>query len=225
VFTEYGQGVILKFLAVIGILVACSITLVHNDLLKDIVLLIISVTIVFVLVFFRDPKRIPPDQRNIVVSPADGKIILIKELFEPEYLKQDAIQISIFMSPLDVHVNRFPISGIVKYFRYIQGEYVVAFAEKSSERNERTHIGVEDGGFKLLFKQIAGMVARRIIAHVNIDQQVTAGERFGMIRFGSRVDVIMPKGTEVRVRLQERVRSGETILATYRADPNLGGMN
>jgi phosphatidylserine decarboxylase len=163
--------------------------------------------------FFRDPERITPTGDNIVVSPADGKVVLIKEVFEPEYLKQDALQISIFMSPLDVHVNRFPISGKVGYFRYIQGEYVAAFEDKSSERNERTHIGVEENGFKILFKQIAGAVARRIVAPISIGQEAQRGKRFGMIKFGSRVDVLMPTNVHIQVKLNDRVRAGETVLA------------
>jgi phosphatidylserine decarboxylase len=117
------------------------------------------------------------------------------------------------MSPLNVHVNRIPISGIVGYFRYIKGEYLVAFNDKSSELNERTHIGIEDKGFKVLFKQIAGTVARRIIAELSPGQRVEKGHRFGMIRFGSRVDVIMPVTVDLIVALNDRVRAGESIIA------------
>src|SRR5204862_405833 len=138
---------------------------------------------------------------------------------EPEFLAQDAVQVSIFMSPLDVHVNRFPISGTVRYFRHLQGDHLVAFHEKSSERNERTLIGIEQGSYKLMFRQIAGAVARRIVAPLEVGQAATAGERFGMIRFGSRVDVLLPKETKVKVRLQDRVVAGETILAEYSALP------
>jgi phosphatidylserine decarboxylase len=156
-----------------------------------------------------------PDEKKAVISPADGKIVLIKELFEPEFHKADAVQVSIFMSPLNVHVNRFPITGTVEYFKHIHGEYLVAFDDKSSDRNERTLIGVNDNGWKVLFKQIAGTVARRIIADLTVGQPATAGEKFGMIRFGSRVDVIMPKGTQVLVAIGQHVVAGETIIARY----------
>ncbi len=170
----------------------------------------------FVLNFFRDPERVTPSGDGLVISPADGRVCLIKELFEGEFLGADAVQVSIFMSPLNVHVNRYPVSGTVGFFKHYPGEYLVAFDDKSSERNERTHIGIDADGWKILFKQIAGTVARRIIADLAVGQRAVAGERFGMIRFGSRVDVLMPKGTAVRVSLGEHVVAGETILAEYR---------
>lgn len=213
--SKYGLGVLLKFFGLAAVIIVCCFTVIDQGVVRSVLLALVGVSSAFVLNFFRDPQRTTPQQENAVVSPADGKVVLIKELFEPEYLKGEAIQVSVFMSALNVHVNRFPISGIVKYFRYIRGEYIVAFDEKSSERNERTHIGVENSGYKLLFKQIAGAVARRIVARVNVGQTATAGERFGMIKFGSRVDVIMPKGTEIVVRLHENVRAGETILAKF----------
>ncbi len=167
----------------------------------------------FTLNFFRDPHRVTPDGDNLVVSPADGKVVLIKDVREDEYLKNEGVQVSIFMSPLNVHVNRFPIAGTVGYFKHIPGEYLVAFEDKSSERNERTLIGVERGKTRILFKQIAGFVARRIIADVKVGDAAVAGARFGMIRFGSRVDVIVPKGSEVKVRVGDRTVAGETVLA------------
>jgi phosphatidylserine decarboxylase len=117
------------------------------------------------------------------------------------------------MSPLNVHVNRYPISGTVGYFRYYPGEFLVAFDDKASLRNERTHIGVENGAQRVLFKQIAGFVARRIVADLKVGDRVTAGERFGMIKFGSRVDVIMPRSVTVKVGMGDRTVAGETVLA------------
>ena len=168
-----------------------------------------------VLNFFRDPERVTPEGEDLVIAPADGTVVLIKELFEPEYLGGEAVQMSIFMSPLNVHVNRFPISGVIRYYRYIRGQFIPAFQEKSSERNERTHIGVEDNGYRVLLKQIAGTVARRIVAEVTLEQRATRGERFGMIKFGSRLDVIVPRRSAIRVRLRDRVVAGETVLAAY----------
>jgi len=135
-------------------------------------------------------------------------------MFEDEYLRSEAVQVSIFMSPLNVHVNRFPISGTVGLFKHIEGKYLVAFHEKSSEENERTVIGVERDGRKILFKQIAGAVARRIVAPVAQGQLAVRGERFGMIKFGSRVDVVVPRGSVIRVSLNDRVVAGETIIAS-----------
>ena len=211
--TPYGKGIVRATLALSLIIIIIGI-LAGGGWLINFILFIIALSITtFVLNFFRDPDRNPPDDERALLSPADGKVILIKELFEEEYLHENAIQVSIFMSPLNVHVNRIPMSGIVGHYRYIKGEYLVAFNDKSSERNERTHIGIEDHGFRLLFKQIAGTVARRIIAEIIPGQRVERGQRFGMIRFGSRVDVLMPITVELAVALNDRVRAGESILA------------
>jgi phosphatidylserine decarboxylase len=180
---------------------------------------IIGLALVFfglVLNFFRDPERVTPSGDGLVISPADGKVVVIKELFEGEFLRADAVQVSIFMSPLNVHVNRYPVTGTIGYFKHIPGEYLVAFDDKSSERNERTHIGVDAGERKVFFKQIAGTVARRIVADLKVGMPAVAGQRFGMIRFGSRVDVLMPRSVAVKVRLGEHVTAGKTVLAEFR---------
>ena len=167
----------------------------------------------FTLWFFRDPERRSPSDEGLILSPADGVVVLVGPVTESEYLHCEAVQVSIFMSPLDVHVNRYPISGTVGYFRHIPGEYLVAYEEKSSLRNERTHIGLENSRVRVLFKQIAGFVARRIVAEVREGDRAVAGERFGMIKFGSRVDVIVPNGAELRVKVGEKTVAGETVLA------------
>jgi len=174
---------------------------------------VLGLLFLFTLNFFRDPQRVTPKGDDLVLSPADGKVVLIKDVREDDYLKSDGVQVSIFMSPLNVHVNRFPITGTVGYFKHVPGEFLVAFEDKSSDRNERTLIGVEQGKVRVLFKQIAGFVARRIIADVKVGDAAVAGARFGMIRFGSRVDVIMPRGSEVKVQLGEKTVAGETVLA------------
>ena len=219
--TKYGFDVLIKYSVIITVIVILTFTVIHGKGLRWTIVIVIAVATCFVLNFFRDPERVTPDETGIVVSPADGKIVLIKELFEPEYLKQNAVQISVFMSPLDVHVNRFPISGTIGYYKYIEGKYLVAFNDKSSELNERTHIGIEGGNGKVLFKQIAGTIARRIIADIHVGQKATIGERFGMIRFGSRVDVIIPRESVVAVKLNDRVKAGETILARYSSTQGL----
>jgi phosphatidylserine decarboxylase len=169
--------------------------------------------LIFTLNFFRDPERTTPDIKNGVISPADGKVISITRIQENEFIGGQAQQVSIFMSPLNVHVNRIPMSGAVTFFRYIEGEYFMAFEEKSSDRNERTLIGIENGTSKVLFKQIAGFIARRIVCSLQIGDSVHVGDRFGMIKFGSRVDVILPPEAEIRIRLNDIAVAGETVIA------------
>jgi phosphatidylserine decarboxylase len=215
VLTRYGFDVLWKCL--LGVLLTgfSAFMFVQNEPVKYGIAGLLAIFTLLVLNFFRDPERHSPKDSGIVLSPADGKVVVIKETLEPDFLKENVMQVSVFMSPLDVHVNRFPISGTVQYFRHIEGEYIAAFEDKSSERNERTHIGVVDGGYRVLFKQIAGAVARRIVAEVKPGQQVIAGERFGMIKFGSRVDILMPKESQIMVKLHDRVTAGETIIARY----------
>jgi len=213
VITPYGKRIVQTTVTLSLLIIILSILIIGGGVYTLIIVLVSLSISGLVLNFFRDPDRYPPDDDYAILSPADGKVVLIKKLFEDEYLKENAVQVSIFMSPLDVHVNRIPISGVVGYYRYIKGKYLVAFNEKSSEKNERTHIGIEDNGFKILFKQIAGMVARRIIADLTPGKRVERGERFGMIRFGSRVDVLMPFTVELAVNINDKVRAGESVIA------------
>jgi len=213
--SSYGKGTAFRTLAFIVVAAGVGLLALEAPVLRIVVALAGLVLAGFVLNFFRDSERSVPSGNNIIVSPADGRVVVVKDLFEGEYLRADAVQVSIFMSPLNVHVNRFPISGTVGLFKHIEGKYLVAFNEKSSEENERTVIGVEGNGRKVLFKQIAGAVARRIVAPVTTGQRAVCGERFGMIKFGSRVDVIIPKGSVIKVSLNDRVVAGETILASF----------
>ena len=174
---------------------------------------LLGVALLFTLYFFRDPDRTIPQGEGLVLAPADGKVLEVREVHEPEFLNGEAIRVSIFMSPLNVHVNRFPVSGTVRYFRHIPGEYLMAFDEKSSARNERTQIGIEMGESRVLFTQIAGFIARRIVAEVKEGDRAVRGERFGMIKFGSRVDVFVPKGVRIVVRQGDVTVAGETVLA------------
>ncbi|MEX0602862.1 MAG: phosphatidylserine decarboxylase family protein, partial [Bacteroidota bacterium] len=169
----------------------------------------------FTLNFFRDPERITPQAEGLVISPADGKIIVVKKVNEPEFLNSEATQISIFMSPLNVHVNRNPISGTVDHYRYVKGEYFAAFEDKASEKNEQTVIGMSNSHGKVLFRQIAGFVARRIVCTLKVGDTVRAGERFGMIKFGSRVDVFVPAQATMRVAVGDIAVAGETVLAHF----------
>jgi len=186
------------------------------DAVIKVIMLVISVALIsFTLFFFRDPVRqLPADFKdNGIISPADGKVMMIEEIDETLYLNSRSKMVGIFLSPLNVHVNRVPVNGTVRYYQYIKGDYIVAFDHKSSERNERTVIGIDTGKFKILFKQIAGFVARRIVCDLRVNDEVNAGDTFGMIKFGSRVDVIFPENSVVKVSVNQRVVGGETILA------------
>jgi phosphatidylserine decarboxylase len=182
--------------------------------IKLILFVISFILISFILWFFRDPVRnIPGITAGEILSPADGKIMSIGEIEENHYLKTSAKIIAIFLSPLNVHVNRIPVSGVIESCNYIKGDYIVAFDHKSSEKNERTEIVINAKNFKVVFKQIAGFVARRIVCRLSGNMKVTAGDKFGMIKFGSRVDVIFPVNSVVKVSVNQKVKAGETILA------------
>lgn len=169
---------------------------------------------IIVLQFFRSPYIVVSKNEQNVICPADGKVVVIEETEETEYLKDRRIQISVFMSPINVHVNRNPISGIVKYFKYHPGKYLVAWHPKSSTENERTTVVIENNkGIPVLFRQIAGAMARRIICYSSEGQQVEQGDEFGFIKFGSRVDIFLPLGTELKVKLGDIVKGGITVLA------------
>ncbi len=168
----------------------------------------------FILFFFRDPDRSSPNDDNLVLAPADGKVVLIEETEEPYYIQGKAIQISIFLSLVDVHVNRLPTSGTVEYLKYHPGAYLMAWKEEASTLNERSDIGVKHpGGRKIFFRQITGFLARRIVYHLKEGDRVQAGRRFGMMKFGSRMDILVPPDAELKVRKGDRTTGGETILA------------
>lgn len=211
--TKYGYDVVGVVLVVVAAGSALSWFFLDARLLKFAVIGGLFLFLLFTLNFFRDPDRTPPSGENLLVAPADGTVVLVQDVTEEEYIRGEAVQISIFMSPLNVHVNRFPLSGTIGYFRHFPGEFLVAFDDKASLRNERTHIGVENGPNRVLFKQIAGFVARRIVADIRVGDTAVRGERFGMIKFGSRMDVIMPRKAAVQVKTGDRTVAGETVLA------------
>lgn len=167
-----------------------------------------------ILYFFRDPDRYPPEGENLMLSPADGKVVLIQPVHEDEYIKGPVTQISIFLSPLDVHVNRNPVSGDLEYVKYFPGKYLMAWEDHASEENERAHLGVKHpSGQKILFKQITGFLARRIVYHIREGDKLTAGERFGIMKFGSRMDILIPEGFEIKVKKGDRTIAGESVIA------------
>lgn len=213
-FTKYGYGTMGVVFFVVFILIVISIFSSSNYVRVPLILLVIFLT-VFTLNFFRDPERKVPEKSNIVVSPADGRVLFVKEVIDDKFLNSKAKMVSIFMSPLNVHVNRIPISGKVDYVKYIEGEYIAAFEDKASERNERNEIGITSPAGKVLFTQIAGFVARRIVSDLKVGDSVNIGNRFGMIKFGSRVDIIVPEQWQVKVKKNDNVTAGETILFEY----------
>ena len=167
----------------------------------------------FILYFFRDPERTTPDSTNKIISPADGKVVLIKNEDETEYLNKNVTQISIFLSPLNVHVNRIPVSGKLEYLKYYPGKYLMAWEDHASEENERAHFGdLHESGTKILFKQITGFLARRIVYHLREGELVEAGERFGIMKFGSRMDILVPDNVSIKVQVGDTTTAGETII-------------
>ncbi len=172
--------------------------------------------LITILQFFRNPNRTITIDDNTIIAPADGKVVVIEEVFETEYFNDKRLQISIFMSPINVHINRYPVSGIVKYSKYHPGLFLVAWHPKSSTDNERTTIVVEHkNGQKVLFRQIAGALARRIVNYAKEGDKAIQGDEFGFIKFGSRVDLLLPLNVKVKVSLQENVRGRETVIASF----------
>ncbi|TWJ03559.1 phosphatidylserine decarboxylase [Mucilaginibacter frigoritolerans] len=181
---------------------------------KWIIYILSFVLFVIIVQFFRSPSITIEKDEKYVLCPADGKVVVIEEAVETEYLKDKRIQLSVFMSPINVHINRNPIKGVVKYFKYHSGKYLVAWHPKSSTENERTTIVIENSkGVPVLFRQIAGALARRIVWYVKEGDKVDQGDQFGFIKFGSRVDVFLPLGSEIKVELGQVVKGGRTILA------------
>jgi phosphatidylserine decarboxylase len=214
-FHKEGAKIILitTIIAAAGILLA-------DEFLKEIVWLRMSVQILFlvllilVLQFFRNPKRYTNPDDNVVIAPVDGKVVVIEEVFEPEYFNEKKLQVSIFMSPINVHVTRYPVSGEVKFSKYHPGKYLVAWHPKASTENERTTVVVENRSFgEILYRQIAGALARRIVNYAQEGTLVIQGKDAGFIKFGSRVDIYLPLGTQVNVELQQTVKGGETVIA------------
>ena len=170
---------------------------------------------ILILQFFRNPKRHSALNENQVVSAVDGKVVVIEEVFEKEYFKDKRIQVSVFMSPLNVHVTRYPIGGNVVLSKYHPGKYFVAWHPKTSEKNERTTVVIDNETYgKVLYRQIAGAMARRIINYAKQNNDVTQGADSGFIKFGSRVDLFLPLDTTIKVKLNQKVRGGESIIAT-----------
>ncbi|HMI42123.1 MAG TPA: phosphatidylserine decarboxylase family protein [Gemmatimonadaceae bacterium] len=173
------------------------------------VLLLLALWVAY---FFRDPERTGERGPSLVVSPADGKLIMITEVDEPTFVKGRAVRISIFMNVFNVHVNRYPVEGVVRYIHYNKGKFLNAAAEKSSLENEQMSVGIETSRYRVLVRQIAGLIARRIVTYSKLGETIRQGDRMGIIRFGSRVDVFLPAGSTLRAKVGDITVAGVTIL-------------
>lgn len=175
--------------------------------------LVLTVIALWVAYFFRDPERTGERSPHIVVAPADGKLIMITEVDEPTFIEGKALRLSIFMNVFNVHVNRYPVDGGVKYVHYNKGKFLNAAAEKSSLENEQSSVGIESGPYRILVRQIAGLIARRIVTYSKVGDLAKQGHRMGIIRFGSRVDVFIPVDSKLRVQLGATTVAGVSVLA------------
>lgn len=217
-FHKEGQTII--FISLIT-LVGLFITMDFIGVLWPVKILQILLILFFILIlqFFRNPKRFTHLNDSHITSPVDGKVVVIEEVHESEYFNDKRIQVSIFMSPLNVHVTRYPVSGKILYSKYHPGKYLVAWHPKSSEKNERTTIVLENAAFgPVLYRQIAGALARRIVNYAKKDQNVVQGADAGFIKFGSRVDLFLPLGSALNIELNQKVRGGETVIAKLQND-------
>ncbi len=206
--------IMVTMLILAGINIGVLSWLGEEHVVSKIVLSISLVFFILIVQFFRNPLRNTVINDNHVIAPADGKVVVIEEVEEPEYFKDKRRQVSIFMSPINVHVNRNPISGIVKYAKYHPGKYLVAWHPKSSTENERTTVVIANSKAEVLFRQIAGALAKRIVYYVKEGQQVEQGSEMGFIKFGSRIDIYLPLSATINVQLEQKTRGGETVVAT-----------
>jgi len=214
-FHKEGAQSILIGTIVTAIVLLLSDKFIDTNWIKMTIQITTLLLLIIILQFFRNPKRNFILDKNQILSPVDGKVVVIEEVYEGEYFKEKRIQVSIFMSPINVHVTRYGLSGLVKFSKYHPGKFLVAWHPKASEENERTTIVIENKTFgEVLYRQIAGALARRIVNYAKEGMQVVQGEDAGFIKFGSRVDVFLPLGTPINVVLNQKAIGGKTIIAT-----------
>lgn len=210
-----GYKIILVTLLILaGLNIGVQSLLGETHIVGKIVLSISLIFFILIVQFFRNPFRNTVINENHVIAPADGKVVVIEEVEETEYFKDKRRQVSIFMSPVNVHVNRNPISGIVKYAKYHPGKYLVAWHPKSSTENERTTVVIAGSKAEVLFRQVAGALAKRIVYYVKEGDMATQGSEMGFIKFGSRIDLYLPLSAKIEVSLQQKTKGGETVVAT-----------
>ena len=208
-----GWGTIICVWLVLLVISILSYICIDSSIILIPICVVCLLMAIFVLSFFRSPDRAFIDGENLAMAVADGKIVIIDKVFEPEYFKSEVIQISIYMSFFNMHVNYWPISGDVIYYKYHSGKYLLAFMPKASELNEHSSIAVRNEYGDVFFKQIAGTFARRIVSYATVGNKVEKCSQCGLIKFGSRIDMYFPLGTEVKVKLGDMVRASETIIA------------
>ena len=213
-FHKEGHKIILITLFIVAIAIFTIDAFVQIEWLRKGLMLLVLVFFILILQFFRNPKRNTHYNEKQALSPVDGKVVVIEEVIEKEVFKDKRIQVSVFMSPLNVHVTRYPISGKVNFSKYHPGKYLVAWHPKSSEENERTTVVVENESFgKVLHRQIAGALAKRIVNYAKVDAVAKQGADSGFIKFGSRVDLFLPLDADIKVKLNQKVRGGESVIA------------
>lgn len=214
--TRYGTDNILIMIGV-GLILLITAFLTDNKIISIPVYALGIILILFTFWFFRDPDRKIPEEvlkdNSLLIAPADGKIVAIELEDERHFRKSNSKRISIFLSPIDVHVNRSPVTGTVDFYEYIPGDYLVAYHPKSSELNEHSRIGVTNEYGKVFFKQIVGILARRIVCELKVGDKIKAGEKFGMMKFGSRMDIAIDPNSEIFVKIGQKVIAGQTIIA------------
>jgi phosphatidylserine decarboxylase len=214
-FHKEGTQSILFGTIVTAVILLASDYFIPIEWLKMTIEILALLFLIIILQFFRNPKRTVEINENHIIAPVDGKVVVIEEVFESEYFKDKRIQVSIFMSPINVHVTRYAISGLVKFSKYHPGKFLVAWHPKASEENERTTIVVENNTFgAILYRQIAGALAKRIVNYAKEGMQVVQGTDAGFIKFGSRVDIFLPLGTPINVVLNQKAVGGKTIIAS-----------
>ena len=213
-FHKEGYKIILLSFLISTSVVILSDIYIDNFYLRNGFQILVILEFFLILQFFRNPKRNTKTNNNHIISSVDGKVVIIKKVFEKEYFKDERIQVSAFMSPLNVHVTRYPCSGIIKLSKYHPGKYLMAWLPKSSELNERTTIVIENIVYgKILYRQIAGALARRIVNYANDGEKVIQGKDAGFIKFGSRVDVFLPTDSKILVKVGDKVKGGIDIIA------------
>lgn len=213
-FHKEGHKIILLFLSITIIDILIVEYFIENSTLKIFIQIISLLILILILQFFRNPKRNIVISDDKILSPVDGKVVIIKKVFEKEYFKDERLQISVFMSPINVHVTRYPSSGEIVFSKYHPGDYLVAWHPKSSEKNERTTIVLKTKTFgEILYRQIAGALARRIVNYAKVGANAIQGEDAGFIKFGSRVDLFLPLDSKVKVKLNQKVIGGETVIS------------
>ncbi len=213
-FHKEGHLIIIISFITVSFINLISFMLLGNVLIAKIIGSVTIIILVLIIQFFRNPKRKTQINDSLIISPVDGKVVAVEKVYEKEYFRDDRIQVSIFMSPLNVHVTRYAIGGIIKFSKYHPGKYLVAWHPKSSELNERTTVVIENENFgRILYRQIAGAIAKRIVNYAKVDSKVVQGEDAGFIKFGSRVDLFLPLDSKIKVKINQMVVGGIDTIA------------